>query len=459
MRLTLIFGSAFFSAVVGFCGVTDVDLDSWSRLAIDPPALTLNIERGRDLDVAVDPDTNRAFVAYYDVSAGDLRLAEFVGSSGNCGSGRWQCEVIDSSGNVGRYPSIDIYSAALIWKLGVAYEDEDSGDLKFYERAFSGFPAPGSWTTRTVVVDAVSAGDQWKGYSPSLGYDSTGDAHISSHSCTDTLSCSVRYIHETSSGGNCGEGGDAGKWQCDIIDSTLGIGGFTSLDFDDDDTVFIAYFDDSEQDLKVAEQVGATTGDCGPFSSFRCTTVDSSGDVGRFAAIKVSGSGGGQRVNVAYHRKDSSSSGAVKFAEYVGSGGNCAAPAWSCWTIDSTSDADEMGLDLDDLGGKLVLSYFDSGDLRFGYEETDGNCGPLLPTDGGGFSRSWKCGTLVEGGTGEDVGAAAALVVDGDGGILIAYSRESTLTGNLGVESAYPWVFRDNFESGDTSAWSGETNR
>jgi len=239
MRQAVIIGAAILPAVIGFCGSTDVDLNSWSRLAIDPPVLTLNIERGRDLDVAVDPDTSRAFVAYYDTSDGDLRLAEFVGSGGNCGSGRWQCEVLDSAGNVGRYPSIDIYSAALVWKLGVAYEDEDNGDLKFYERAFSGFPAPGSWTTRTVVVDPVSAGDQWKGRSPSLSYDSTGDAHIASHSCTNALSCSLRYSHETSSGGNCGEGADAGKWQCDMIDNSLGIGAFTSLDFDGDDTLFI----------------------------------------------------------------------------------------------------------------------------------------------------------------------------------------------------------------------------
>jgi len=205
--------------------------------------------------------------------------------------------------------------------------------------------------------------------------------------------------------------------------------------------------------------VDVTTGDCGPYSSFRCTTVDSSGDVGRFAVIKASGSGISRRVDVAYHRKDSSSSGALKFAEYVGTGGSCTASTWSCWTIDSTSDADEMGLDLGDLDGKLVLSYFDSGNLEFGYEETGGNCGPLLPADGGGYSRSWKCGTLVEGGTNEDVGAAAALVVDEDGGILVAYSRESALTGTLGVQSAYPWVFRDNFESGDTSAWSSDTGR
>ncbi len=456
MRHIVILGALLLPAVFGFNASIEGDLGAWSQIAIDPPRLSMGVDRGLDLDVAINPVTSRAFVAYYDETDGDLRLAEYVGSGGNCGSGSWQCDVLDSSGDVGRYPSIDIYSAAMVWKLGIAYEDVDSGDLKFYERTFSGFPAPGSWTTKTIVVDSTPGGEQWRGQHASLRYDSTGTAHIAAYASADASSCSLSYSFEVSSNGNCGQGSDAGKWHCDTVDSGTGLGRFASLGIDDDDKVFIAYFDENANNLLVAEPVGVATGNCGSYSSYECTTVDSTGDVGRFAALEVSGSGATQRLNIAYHESDSSTTGALKFAEYVGSGGNCADSKWSCWTIDSTSSADNMGLDLINLDGTLVVSYFDSGNLKLAYEEMGGNCGPLKPQDGGGFAHSWHCGTLSSGDSAVRVGAAAALATDEDGGIIVAYSREAVLTGGRGIESAFPWIVRDNFESGDTSAWSSE---
>jgi len=453
MRYAVILGVLILSTGFIFCGSIEGDLTAWSKLGIEAPAAGL--DRGMYLDVAVNPDNLRAFVAYYDANEGDLRLAEYVASGGNCGSGAWQCTVVDSAGDVGRYPSIDIYSAAQVWKLGIAYEDVDSGDLKFYEHAFSGIPAPGSWTTKTVVVDATPGGELWRGRHASLRYDSGGDANIAAFACADSLNCNLKYSYEKSSGGNCGEGSDAGKWQCENIDSGLNVGRYASLELDDDDIVYIAYFDGGNQNLRVAEAVDVMTGNCGPYSGFQCTTVDSTGDVGRFAALEVSGSGGTKRLDIAYHQKDSSTAGALKFAEYVGSGGNCDSPTWSCWTIDDTSSADDMGLDLVNLDGTLVVGYFDSGGMELGFEEMGGNCGPLKPQDGGGFARSWHCGSLSEGSATTEVGAAAVLAEEGEGEILLVYSQESTLTGNRGIESAFPWITRDNFESGDFSAWSG----
>jgi len=263
----------------------------------------------------------------------------------------------------------------------------------------------------------------------------------------------LRYSHEASSG-NCGEGPDAGNWQCDEIESGTSLGSYPSLGIDGDDEVLISYFDGGNLDLKVAEQVGVTTGNCGPYTGFQCTTVDASGDVGRFSALAVSGSGAERRLTVAYHEKDSSDAGSLKFAEYVGLDGNCASSTWSCWAIDETSSESSMGLDMISVDGTLAVAYFDSGNLNFAFEETGGNCGPLLPQEGGGFARSWQCGTLRSGSLNEDVGSAAALTGEALGEPFVLASRQNSLLGGRGVESVYPWILRDDFESGDSSGWS-----
>ena len=69
-----------------------------------------------------------------------LRLTHWVGeSNGNCGAeNEWQCEVLDDVGSLGAYPSLKINSAGIAY---ISYYDVANGDLKLaYTRLFSFMP-------------------------------------------------------------------------------------------------------------------------------------------------------------------------------------------------------------------------------------------------------------------------------------------------------------------------------
>jgi hypothetical protein len=63
------------------------------------------------------------------LTGSDLMLAHRVGGgSGTCFTGsNWSCETIDSAGDVGQYPEIEIAPGNMIY---IAYYDATNGDLK-----------------------------------------------------------------------------------------------------------------------------------------------------------------------------------------------------------------------------------------------------------------------------------------------------------------------------------------
>ena len=112
------------------------------------------------------------------------------------------------------------------------------------------------------------------------------------------------------------------------------------------------------------------------------------------------------------------------------------------------------GLDLVASLTTTAIVYLDSGDLKLANRQTPGNCGPLFQQDGGGWAREWQCETLVAGSTSSLPGSGAAMKLDVLGEPFVAFSQEQVLTGACGARAAFPWVGRDNFESGDASAWT-----
>jgi len=50
---------------------------------------------------------------------------------------------------------------------------------------------------------------------------------------------------------------------------------------------YVSYYDTYNKDLKLAYQVSPGLGNCGPNASWRCRTVDSDGDVGKYTSIDV----------------------------------------------------------------------------------------------------------------------------------------------------------------------------
>jgi len=102
-------------------------------VTIDDPA-TIYVSMGNATSMKFAANGNPV-IAYYrsNLLADDaLMLAEYVGSSGNCGeggaAGKWDCTVIDAGEGVGRYVSLDIPAEGM---PVIAYYDAGNGDLKY----------------------------------------------------------------------------------------------------------------------------------------------------------------------------------------------------------------------------------------------------------------------------------------------------------------------------------------
>jgi hypothetical protein len=116
----------------------------------------------------------KPYISHYDATNHDLRLTYPTADTGNCDPATdWYCELVDSTGDVGKYSSFDYYYTASTRKLGIAYYDATNYALKI--AIWSTFPSPG-WTISTIQQ---GNGLVAIGLYPSLQFDSDGDAHIS----------------------------------------------------------------------------------------------------------------------------------------------------------------------------------------------------------------------------------------------------------------------------------------
>jgi hypothetical protein len=73
-----------------------------------------------------------------------------VGSGGNCGGGAWQCETVDSAGDVGEHASLAIGQYG---RPRIAYHDETNENLNFAMRLSACGEPAGTWVT--MAVDEV----------------------------------------------------------------------------------------------------------------------------------------------------------------------------------------------------------------------------------------------------------------------------------------------------------------
>jgi len=82
------------------------------------------------------------YIAYYDATNGDLKLA--VGQEGT-----YTTEVVDSEGNVGKWPSLAQQGENFV----IAYQDADNQDL------LVATGSPGSWTSEIALDGAYQGAD------------------------------------------------------------------------------------------------------------------------------------------------------------------------------------------------------------------------------------------------------------------------------------------------------------
>lgn len=200
----------------------------WKCEVIDSGGVGEKHGVGKYTSLALDASGN-AHISYYDADNGDLKYAHQVNSGGNCGSGKWQCETIDTgNGNdVGEHTSI-----ALLGGLPqIAYEDETLGDLKYACLSASG------WQIQ-VVADQGHTGED-----SSLVIGSDGRPRISFH---DETNEDLDFAMRTDV---CGV---PGTWEIEAVDTVGKVGEDSSLALKSDGTPCISYHDETNGNLKYA---------------------------------------------------------------------------------------------------------------------------------------------------------------------------------------------------------------
>jgi hypothetical protein len=401
------------------------------------------VTRARILLRPFFPGTNRAWVAYYDATAGDLRLAHYTGpdaEGNNCGpDNAWVCETVPDpdrdTNDLGKHNAIAIHKNSLLlgtWKVGITYQDTTSGSLKLAEYSCSPFPLPGgcSWSFTRIHLGSVAFK---AGFYTSLVYGSNGKAHIA-HYVSSLLSIdSVHYVYPVSSGGNCGEGSAAGKWQCDLIESGEGMGRFVSLDLSLTDEPYLSYYDGDGKDLKYAWAIDG--GNCGPGgNTWRCIVIDSDGDVGKYPSLFLPRAAG-ETARIAYYDVTNKK---LKLAYIDNDNSNCGGPfPWRCITLDDMGDDPGVrSISLSAHQNTPLIAYRSKpadpsqGELKIAHPQFLGNCGPSVSIPPVTI-KSWRCTTLdtglrVQGGfpptfSFHDVGRYPSVVLNSSGLATISY--------------------------------------
>jgi len=355
---------------------------------------------GQYTSIAIHPMNGKPYISHYDATHQDLLLSYPVETNGNCGTNNsWHCQVIDSAGDVGQYSSIDTYydSGTNTYKMGIAYFDATNAALKV-----------AIWSCPTLVICGWNISTIEQGFSgiasygefSSIKFDSTGSPHISYNYWNTVMGDQLMYAHYVGSGGDCGVGSASGKWECSQVNSGYEAGLYTSLDLTSTDKPMIANYTNSPGILRL----------CSLETTWECRTIDYVGFAFPSLAIDQN-----NHAHIAYY---SYADGKLKYANYVGSGGNCGINAttsqseYQCDSIDSIGTGlTRVGLSLAiDPSGHAIIAYQNSSD-PLGFPTLDiarpmvayagkiaGNCGPTV-----GIVPQWQCDTLdnaTEGGGG-----------------------------------------------------------
>lgn len=143
--------------------------------------------------------------------------------------------------------------------------------------------------------------------------------------------------------GNCGTNFE---WSCGVADANAGRGVVNSIGIDPvTHNPAIAYYGSVEHDLFFVEYSCTAFGACAWGTP---AVIDNSNDTdGDFVSLKFRPGEFGGKPAIAYHSTDPSHvyAGLVKYAQYIGAGGNCGGPSlkWDCQTVEADSTRDYFG--------------------------------------------------------------------------------------------------------------------
>ncbi len=158
----------------------------------------------------------------------------------------------------------------------------------------------------------------------------------------------------------------AGTWNLKTVDSTGGLGSFTSLALDASGNPRISYYDEANGDLKYAwsDDGGAT------WPSVNIKTVDSAGIVGQMTSLALDASG---NPCISYFDWTNNH---LKYA-WSDDGGKTW-PTGNIKTVDSTGNTGQYASLALDASGNPRISYFDetNKDLKYAWSDDGGNTWP-----------------------------------------------------------------------------------
>jgi hypothetical protein len=240
----------------------------WIIKTIDDPLIG---SAGSYASLKLD-STGKTRIAYYFsnlVGVDSLWYAKYVGGgAGNCGGNDYQCDLIDSGDQVGKYASLALDSSD---RPRIAYYDGGNDALMYaYQN--------GSWTIREILP--IHSGQYASLY---VDVNNGNLPHIAHY---DSSNGKLGYAVYVGSNGNCGFDSSSTDflWQCDEIDSigsTTPVG--VSLAVDKAGYPIIAYQDTVGLDsLNIARPDAALGlqgggGNCGPnpslFYTWYCETL------------------------------------------------------------------------------------------------------------------------------------------------------------------------------------------
>jgi hypothetical protein len=245
------------------------------------------------------------------------------------------------------------------------------------------------------------------GQHPSIAIDhATGTTYISYYDYTKK---NLRLAISRDTGGNCGPDN---SWLCTTVDSTYGVGTYSSIDINPTNgEIGMAYYDATNGQLMYAH--GEICATC----TWSIDAIDKpllfpTDSVGRYASLKFNNSG---NPSIAYYFQNTSGVDALKVAAYVGGGGNCGfgdqLGKWECSTIISGEGVGQYASLGIDAVGRRHIAYYDgaSGDLWYAVSGGSANCGP---------SNTWLC---IPVDSINDVGQYASMYLDENGYFHIAY--------------------------------------
>ena len=395
-------------------------------------------DAGYHTSIALDDDNgDRPWIAYYNTTNGSLMVAHYVGvGNGNCNANdAWICTEVDQvdGESKGLYTSIAVHPDTnpdpflSTWKVGVSYYDATYSTLKYaqYRCSFGNC----EWTIQT--VDSSSGGGDITGKFTSLKFSSDGTANISYNMSDDMGDFTwemLKYAYYVGSGsGDCGDDND---WVCQDIDGAfvsygVNFGAYTSLDLDNEDRVYISYYDGNAGDLKLAYYVGFG-GACGTGGDWECIVIDDGdGDeVGLFSSVHAINDND-DMMSIAYYNQ---TAGQLMYAYDTPGTGNCApSNTWRCMVMD------QVGADLTQMSISLAVSETDVPMIAYSDDESEQM--PLIlkvtspaPSEpyancGGEILYSWWCRTVDNANWDLQVADYAGMAIKSNGMAVIAYSE------------------------------------